>query len=227
MNEVRKISDSLIGEMREAIDGADKVLVGIGMEWMASVETRDVMSEAIIREREYYKSLYTKLKSLLCDKDYYIMTLCYDDLVYDVFEEERVVAPCGGYRLLQCGQHVMTKDEVSMLDGEPRCPLCNRPLTFNNIESDMYMEEGYMDRFADYKQWLQSTINRKLVILELGADLKYPSVIRFSFDRLCQYNLKSKFYRVNKSLYQHSAESGERGISVQADSRELIASFFD
>lgn len=227
---IEKINSELISEIKKAINEADKIVIGIGLEWMAKVEVADSFPGILFdeKERKKYKDLYNKIKNMILEKDYYILTLCYDDLIYDVFDEEdNVVAPCGGYNLLQCDKHIMTRDEVDADKEGWVCPVCGGALSYNNIENPQYMEEGYMSKFVEYKQWLQSTINKKLVILELGADLKYPSVIRFAFDRLCQYNLKSKFYRVNKSLYQHSAESGERGISVQADSRELIASFFD
>lgn len=225
MGEVSNISEKVTKEIKEALLDADKVVIGIGMDWMAGVETGDIMEDAHIdlSERERYIQLYSKLKNTLSDKDYYIITLCYDDLIFEVLDEERVVAPCGSFRLLQCGNHVMTKDEVKLMDGKPVCPLCGGSLSYNNIDNAEYMEEGYMARFNEYKMWLQSTINKKLAILELGADMKYPGVIRFAFDRLCQYNLKSTFYRVNQDLYHHNAESGSRGKSIKGDSRELIA----
>lgn len=223
---VEEISDKLASEIKTKVNEADKVVVGIGLEWMAKVESADSFPDVLIDEKEHekYKELYSKLKTMLGGKDYYILTLCYDDLIYEVFgEEDNVVAPCGGYNLLQCDKHIMTKDEVKVDAEGWVCPVCGGKLSHNNIENPQYMEEGYLGRFADYKQWLQSTINKKLLILELGADMKYLGVIRFAFDRLCQYNLKSDFYRINKMLFQHAAESGSRGISVNGDSRDLIS----
>lgn len=222
---VREISNELIDEIKQAVADADKVLIGIGTEWMADGKASDLMNGYQISDDDKEKILtgYKEIKSLIKDKDYYIMSLCYDDLIYEVFaDEDNVVTPCGGYRLLQCGQHIMTKDEVKLIDGKPSCPLCGGDLSFNNIENEQYMEEGYLVKFGEYKAWLQSTINKKLVIIELGANMQFPSVIRFAFDRLCQYNLKSTFYRVNESLYQHAAESEERGISIKGKSLSLF-----
>ena len=90
------------------------------------------------------------------------------------------------------------------------------------VNNENYMEESYLSKFNDYKGWLQSTINKKLVILELGTDMRFPQVIRFAFDRLIKFNLKSKMYRVNKSLYMVDSGAEGRGIAVKCDSLELV-----
>lgn len=234
----RELNEELIEEIRCDIEDADKVLIGIGYEWNAIIEENqeyfvqlknieDLVAGKDIKidekQRGEYIAAYKRLKELVADKDYYVISLAYDDLIYNVFSEENnVVTPCGGYRLLQCGQHIMTRDEAVINDGKPVCPICGGKLSHNNIMNEHYMEESYLPKFEEYKGWLQSTINKKIVILELGADMRFPQVIRFAFDRLVKFNLKSKMYRVNKSICMVDSSAEGRGVAVNCDSMELV-----
>lgn len=237
----RRIDEKLLTEIRDDIQNAEKILIGIGYEWKLDLEGNDdyyngviknVSKETIVEcedlkishdEKKTCVEFYKKIKEILIDKDYYVVSLLSDDVIYDVFDEEdNVVTPCGGYRLLQCGQHIMTRDEVAIKDGMPVCPICGRLLSYNNIMNDEYMEESYLPKFGEYKGWLQSTINKKLVIIELGTDMKFPQVIRFAFDRLVKFNLKSKLYRVNRELCMVDSSAEGRGIAVCGDSLELV-----
>ena len=116
----------------------------------------------------------------------------------------------------------MTRDEAVIEAGELVCPICRNRLTYNNILNDYYMEDGYLPKFIEYKEWLQSTINKRLLILELGADMRLPQVMRFAFDRLVKYNLKSKMYRINESICMVDSSSQGRAIAVEGNSKRLI-----
>lgn len=75
-----------------------------------------------------------------------------------------------------------------------------------------------------YLKWLQGTLNRKLVVLELGVGLKYPNVIRFPFEKISYFNQKAEFVRVHDRLFQMPEELGGKGDSIQEDPVELLAS---
>ena len=64
-----------------------------------------------------------------------------------------------------------------------------------------------------YMKWLQGTLNRKLCVLELGVSLKFPTVIRFPFEKTAFFNRKAQFIRVHEKLYQLSEELADKGIS--------------
>ena len=204
----------------------------------------DDMTKCCINGKEYsidfseYDKAYGLLKDVLKNKDYYIISLLMDDCIYRHFSpEDNVVTPCGGFRLMQCTKNPEHNKlynysdfsegiEALIRKGEaidkPICEECKEMLGFNNISVDNYLESGYIEKFAEYKKWLQSTVNRSLCIVELGVSMRYPQVIRFAFDKLCYYNQKSKFYRVNAGLYQHTAENSERGISVRENALKYI-----
>lgn len=73
-----------------------------------------------------------------------------------------------------------------------------------------------------YTEWLSRTLNRKLMILELGEGFKHPSVIRWPFERTVMINHKAYMYRIHKTFYQITDEICEKAAAVKADSVEFF-----
>lgn len=239
MNSLNDIVDRIKNDISEC----DKVLIGIGkgLEYKSECSDESLVGFYYMTNPADTKTdnVYSKLYELVKDKDYRVISLCMDGKINSYFPEEKVVTPCGNIKKLQCDENcngelydiddnarniiakIKSKETIIKSD-YPVCPSCGKRMVINNILATAYNEEGYLDSFGEYKKWLQSTINKKLVILELGADMRYPSVIRLPFDKMCYYNQKSVFYRINDTLYQHTAENKQRGISVKADVKELF-----
>ena len=224
-------------KINNSLREADKVLVGIGTE-LEFAEDGDA---------QRYRDAYANLRKMLTGKDYFVVSLCMDDMVYTSFlREENVVCPCGGLTLLQCSDarkdacaeelypvsEMCAEAAVYLEKGQwkqaekmlPVCPKCGKPLTFNNIRTENYLEEGYLEQWAKYKTWLQTTVNRRLCIIELGVGMQFPSVIRWAFDKLAYYNHKAEFYRIHPTLYQHTKENGERGYSIKEHGLDFLLS---
>lgn len=179
-------------------------------------------------------SAYERLKELVEGKDYFIVSLSSDDLIREIgFEADRVVTPCGTYNILQCEKNCAGKlfpveedfwakvcgwiqNEISLAElVEPKCPDCGAALVMNQYGQPVYNEEGYLRNWQNYTKWLQRILNRKLCILELGAGMEFPSIIRWPFEKICFYHQKSCFWRVHSSLFQLSEEIKMRGKSVR------------
>lgn len=103
-----------------------------------------------------------------------------------------------------------------------KCPDCGANLILNTVYSPNYAEIGYMDQWNLYKKWLTGTINKKLVLLELGVGLQFPSVIRWPFEKMAYYNQKSTLVRVNEKLYQLTDNLEGRGVSVPENAVEWL-----
>ena len=71
------------------------------------------------------------------------------------------------------------------------CPTCGKKLILNNIYTDSYDENGYLNNWTQYMKWLQLTLNKKLGIVELGVNLDFPSVIRWPFEKAGYLNKKA------------------------------------
>ena len=83
------------------------------------------------------------------------------------------------------------------------------------------------EQWNGYMNWLSRTLNRKLVILELGEGFLQPTIIRWPFERTVMINQKSCMYRVHKTFYQIADEIKARAFAVKADSVEFFAQWKD
>lgn len=187
---------------------------------------------------------YEKLSDILKDKNYFIVSLTEDDYIYNsTLEKERIVTPCGGFRALQCKEecrmdqealvtdgHVILQvlDEIDHCDGDlsfvdfPVCAQCCHTLWFNQIGTPGYREEGYLPQWEKYTRWLQGTLNRKLCIIELGAGMEYPSVIRFPFEKVAFFNQKAFFFRIHDKLPYVTEELAGRASAVKVNPMDFL-----
>lgn len=123
--------DMQLQEIREKIQDAELVLVGIGegfqYGWGALLQDeryqeieRETGNEecyvwivpflqkmVLNREREArWDRAYQALQALVADKNYFVVSLCIDDYLYGAgLDEKRLVTPCGGFRRMQCDQN--------------------------------------------------------------------------------------------------------------------------
>ena len=215
-----KSMENTKAEVREKIKEAQKVLIGIGKEWALRDDEKDIRFRHLSDPAQSdLKAAYEALYDLIKEKDYYIVTTLTDGAVYEMpFDKNRIVAPCGNIHWRQCSK-ACTKDiwEESEVPDDV-CPHCKAPLTGNTIKAETYIEEGYLPRWKDYMKWQTGTINRSLVILELGEGFATPTVMRWPFEKIIYFNQKSKLYRINENFYQLPKEAEERGVSVHENS---------
>lgn len=263
------MKDSGLKELAEKISDAELVLVGVGedlqYDWSALTEDQryqeieeeiggreehiwiiPFLQKMILRQsrRDKWRKAYQNLSDIIAGKNYFVVSLCMDDYVYNAgIAENRIVAPCGGFRKMQCDHncsHVLTpvpqdsydavlqyyKRELALNDiQEPLCASCGSKLRFNQLGVSRYAEEGYLDRWNEYTKWLQGTVNRKLCVLELGVGMQYPTIVRFPFEKIVLYNQKAFIYRVHPVLYQLGEGIGDRGRSIQEAPVDFLCRF--
>lgn len=177
-----------------------------------------------------------KLCEAISSKNYFIVATSTNDLLCSIpWKNHRLVTPCGGSRMKQCSaacgaplEQVTAEDwkaaekyfkmtEISggVLRGVfGACPKCGQPFILNNIYVDNYDESAYLEQWQLYTKWLQGTLNKKLLILELGVGMEYPSVVRWPFEKIAFYNQKALFYRINEHLYHLTPELNQKGTAI-------------
>lgn len=187
---------------------------------------------------EDIKQALQKLAGLLEDKNYFVVATATDSRICETaWKQGRLVIPCGSARKKQCGLgcgHAII--EVSPADRETlqetfhrlyegifpkgaisglgKCPQCGGDMILNNIYAENYNEAGYQEQWQLYTKWLQGTLNHRLTVLELGVSMRFPSVIRWPFEKAAYFNKKAFFIRVNETLYQLTEELGEKGVGI-------------
>lgn len=195
---------------------------------------------------EKYLLAYKRLNELIQKKNYFLVSVNTDNLAKRAdFQESRQVFPCGGYDKLQCPsgceevweqpdenwdswakESLSRMHTVQSYPEKAHCSKCGRELVFNNIYAEKYREEGYLADWAKYTKWLQGTVNHKVCILELGVGMKYPSVIRWPFEKIAVYNQKAAFYRIHSALYQMPDSLNGAGYSVPENPVDFLINKF-
>lgn len=185
------------------IKDAEMIFVGIGEEFDNNNDALDA---------------YNKLAEMLNGKNYFVVSLCMDDVIYESgLDESRIVCPMGGMRKKQCPD-ACTHDLYDI--NEEKCPNCGKTLIYNNIKAENYVEEGYLPQWQKHKLWLTGTLNKKLLLIELGVSMRFPQIIRWPFERLAGLNNKAFLIRVNEKLPQVDAEIADKAMSIKTSSVE-------
>ncbi len=201
-----------------------------------------------VPEAEEMKRGYHYLADLIRDKNYFIVSLCEDGLIRSVdLRDDRIVQPCGNMSKLQCPDgcedalfafddlfgsrmkditnETLSNDDLLQKIKEfwnQKCPVCGKNLVFNTLKADKYLETGYLDDWTIYKKWLQGTVNKKVCIVELGVGMKYPTVIRWPFEKIAFFNQKASFFRIHSRLFQTAEEIKEKSVAMQMTTEEFI-----
>ncbi|GLB29960.1 hypothetical protein LAD12857_18830 [Lacrimispora amygdalina] len=202
------LNERILNEIKEC----ERLLIGIGEEWNGL-------------KADGEDSLYEKLGKLIKDKDYFIVTtLINGELMKSSLDTKRMVAPCGNVTWRQCSKSC-TKDiwepgEIA----DDICPHCKEPLTGNTIKAENYIEEGYLPQWNAYTRWLAGTLNKKLLILELGVGFQTPTVIRWPFEKTASVNNKAFLYRIHGSFAQLTEGLREKAESIPVNSVDFIRS---
>ena len=96
-------------------------------------------------------------------------------------------------------------------------------MVLNNVYAQHYDEQGYLEQWSIYTKWLQGTLNRRLVILELGVGMQFPSVIRWPFEKIAFFNQKAFFLRVHESLYQLDEKLSGKGCGISQNAIDWLS----
>lgn len=189
-----------------------------------------------------YQRAFSNLANLLDGKNVFVVSTCMNGMLEESgIPLDKMVTPCGNILKLQCQEGCqdalfdVPKEYTDLLikcieqeDGwqemkEHKCGVCSHEMVFNSLYAERYLEAGYLPMWSKYTTWLQGTVNKKLCVLELGVGLKYPSVIRWPFEKTVIYNNKAFFLRVHEKLSQLTPEISEKGHSIAVNAVEFLA----
>ncbi len=196
--------------IREQIAGSARVLVGLGEEWRLGPEGEN---------RQALLSAYEALYQLLKDKDYFIITMAADGLIFDTplgSRAETVFAEEKKAHAISCPEGVENERTRELM--ERYFPGVAQKGSQSDSRSQRITApcgEESQAQWDRYTHWLADTLNRELVILELGTGFENPGLIRFAFEKTCYFNQKARMYRVHRALFQVAAELGDRAVGVQ------------
>lgn len=222
----------------DKINDSEMILIGIGNEvsFLDKVNyskkyTKNEWKNIVTSLSEFRKKeiidFYNKLAKILDKKNYFIVTTNVDGLIYESeLNPVRIVAPCGNVNRLQCA----CEGEIGLIDSindffdsnEYKCERCNKEFEPNVYNPEYYNEEGYLKQWNLYNKWLQGTLNKKLLVLEMGCDFSMLSIIRMPFEKIVLINQKAYYFRINNKFPQITAELKERMNSYESSCFDFV-----
>jgi hypothetical protein len=196
--------------------------------------------------------VYQQLREIVGDRDHFVMTSNVDGLFErNGFSRERIWAPQGDYARYQCElpctrqtwpSRPIVEAALATYDPEsgtvttpPTCPNCGGRVFLNVRKGPEFIEDPYVVTGRRLAQWLDGLSGSSpgsgsspaagsgLVVLEIGAGLSTPSVIRWPAEAIVRGTPGARLIRVNQGHPRIPGDLSERALSVPYDAAALLS----
>ncbi|MBY8913923.1 hypothetical protein KY305_14360 [Bacillus sp. YC2] len=188
--------------------------------------------------------VYQALLNLVKNKDYFVITTNVDGMFEKAgFDVNRLCTPQGDYAQYQCNkpcthetwptkpvidkilpnidQSTLTIKDSSLV---PHCANCGGPVFLNVRVDDSFIDDPYVNQWEKYRDWLQTTQNKKLFVIEFGVGFNTPSIIRWPFENIVYNHSQASLLRVNQNDSDVPKEIIHKSICVEKNAKEVIES---
>jgi len=186
-------------------------------------------------------ALYRELKTLIEEKDYFVLTTNVDHCFQKAgFDKNRLFYTQGDYGLFQCSEpcqqityenesqiEEMLKQQKSMqIPSEllPKCPICGKPMIPNLRSDNRFVEDkGWHEAEERYEMFLANNYEeKKIVYFELGVGDNTPAIIRYPFQRLVVHNPQATYIIANLERFNPPLSIEKQSIFLQGDLKKII-----
>lgn len=183
---------------------------------------------------------YDVLKSLVVDKDYFIITTNVDHCFQRTgFDKMRLFYTQGDFGLFQCSVPCCKKTYdneaiVRRMAAEqknmcipsalvPRCPVCGAPMTQNMRFDDTFVEdEGWRRAMNRYQEFIRQHRDTNLLLLELGVGGNTPGIIKFPFWQLTAQDPAFTYACVTLNDAVCPPSITDQSICISADINDVL-----
>src|SRR5690625_743456 len=184
---------------------------------------------------------YVRLKQILADKDYHVITTNADNGFHAAgFDMKKVFHIQGEYGLQQCVNHChqqtyqdealmrkMVEVQKDMLVPEelvPHCPKCGEPLEVNKrtVEKGMVEDDYFHKQKGRYEQFLKDHEGERILFLEIGVGNTTPQFIKHPFQEMTAKNTNALYVTMNEREYFIPRDVRTRSIHIDEHIRDVI-----
>ena len=198
-----------------------------------------------VRETVPPLPLYAKLLAALEGRDYFVVTSNADrQFMRAGFPAERLFEYQGSYDYLGCLKRCTGHTWASLpelrkvrehIDPEtfecpeewiPHCPYCGAPADI------IFRPETHRQEFQRYADFVNSSVDMRLCIIELGVGFNTPGVIRWPFEQITAQIPGATLFRVNRGYREIISHPGYakvpellegKAFSMQMDCGDVIS----
>jgi NAD-dependent SIR2 family protein deacetylase len=188
------------------------------------------------------RRVYELLFNLVRDKDWFVLTSNVDGLfARNGFDPARVCSIQGDFAFLQC--YTPCSDELwpsapvleqllPEIDPDtqalrdpamaPVCPKCGGQMFFNVRGGQWFVETPWRRQLEALREWVPSTSNERLLVIDIGSGFNTPSVVRWPMERTAQAIPTARFVRINRNDPELRVELGARAVTVAGGALEIL-----
>lgn len=178
---------------------------------------------------------YMDLFEIVKNKSYFICSTNADGQIEKAgFPKEMVYAPQGDYAYFQCQKpcsdeiyenkslveamifHMPNAFEIRTED-IPICPHCGAHLIPNLRCDDHFVETPHIANINHYKTFIDDSVDKNLVLLELGVGFNTPGIIRYPFERITAALPNATLIRINNNSANVPKSISHKSISLECD----------
>ncbi|WP_425804706.1 NAD-dependent deacetylase [Desulfitobacterium sp. Sab5] len=184
---------------------------------------------------------YMDLFDMVKNKDYFIITTNVDgQFVKAGFDQDKIFAPQGDYGLFQCDGPCSNElfDNRSLIDKMisnmnsddflireediPRCPNCGSYLAKNLRIDHTFVEEPHMRKQKDYLDFINQSVEGKLLLIELGVGFNTPVIIRWPFEQITAEHPHAELIRINMDNSKAPEKITSKCLAFNRDIAQVI-----
>ncbi|MDE6839303.1 MAG: Sir2 silent information regulator family NAD-dependent deacetylase [Oscillospiraceae bacterium] len=187
------------------------------------------------------RPVYDRLRELVGDRDYFVLTTNVDHCFQRAgFDKRRLFYTQGDYGLWQCSLpcHRETYDNEAAVrrmwaeqrdmrvppELVPRCPRCGRPMAMNlRADHTFVQDRGWYAAARRYEEFTQRHSGGAVLYLELGVGLNTPGIIKYNFWRRVLQNPRARYLCVGRDPVPVPREIQGRSLCLDADIGEALA----
>ena len=191
-----------------------------------------------IQEDRTYQQLY----SLVRDKDYFVMTTNVDGLfVQNGFSKDNIYTPQGSFSRIQCINRCSeeTWDVKPMIDKMlshidpitqeetdpsviPTCPRCGGDMFLNVRGGNWFVDQPYKKQNVALNKWVNNTMDKKLVVLDIGTGFNTPGVVRWPAENIVNQHPNASLIRINLDDARVPIKILSKSISIKGCISEFL-----
>ena len=194
----------------------------------------------INRYNEKPLKLYQKLYEIVKNKEYFVLSTNVDGQFYNSgFDKYKVFEVQGDYSYLQCENACHnklysnkelvkkwlqnTKDCKIPSNLVMKCPMCGGNMDMNlRKDANFVQDENWYRQSERYEEFLASTKNKNVVLLEIGVGFNTPGIIRFPFEQMTATNERITLIRINKDYPLTMLEIKNKTILFDEETNKII-----
>lgn len=163
----------------------------------------------------------------------------FDNIISDYKKAEMVVIGLGNQMcekafddvdkksILDFYKGVLDKKNFFIITSHQNSIFAESDINQKRICNPLINDEINQKQWDFYNKWLYASLNKNLLILEIGEDFNHPNIFRWPFEKVVFINQKAKMYRISDLFYQLPADIGDRAKSVKINGMSFVCDLMD